>query len=411
MDIDSPEAFQSWLDELMSKGHLKRDVFKKICHILKLNKKNTSWYSKFDWFHLMPTYLNLQFVEGSCNANCRMCSAGKGIPLSWMTAEQVASILDHAPTVSSVTLSSGNSEPTLNPEMINILDLFAKRHITVDFYSNALSLSKELSDSILETETVNVINFSLDAATHKTYAKIRRSNFAQVLENINYLVERKKVLGKEYPNISVSMVEMHDNIQELPELVDYAASIGAFRVYVESLLHEDELLRGLKNQSALQNPNYKEFISEAQERALKHGIHLQLPPKLRISSISTKNTIDAPKQSEISTKPINTDGSRNLNSSPTPLNQNLPKKCGWINGLWVNINGSMGLCCVNQEPKLGNIYDAPLRENKAYLEIKQLLDQGKVFPSCMKVLNTCGYLSENKEAGVDVKKWIVTEKV
>ena len=422
MDINSAESFQAWLSQIISQGLFKRDVFDKVCSILERNQEQSPWIKQFAWLPLMPVYLNLQFVEGSCNANCRMCSAGKGIPLTWMTAKQVESILNHAPTASAVTLSSGNSEPTLNPEMIEILNLFLQRGITVDFFSNGISLSEKLSDAILETQSVNMINFSLDAATDKTYARIRRKNLTQVKENIGYLVKRKRELGVEYPGISVSMVEMHDNIQELPDLVDYAASIGAFRVYVEALLFEDRTMRGLKNQSALGNPDWKQYVVEAKRRAEGHGLRLQLPPKLEVALhefVAQRDKVRAAVEkpvianleedaADVSIPPDNIEAQES-NIDSAKAEKQLPSKCGWLNGLWVNINGSMGVCCVNQSPDMGNIYDAPLWANEKYLKVKGVLGEGKVFPSCMKVINSCAYLAQNKEAGVDVKKWIVPE--
>ena len=171
-------------------------------------------------------------------------------------------------------------------------------------------------------------------------------------------------------------------------------------------------MRGLQNQSALGDPNWKSHVYEADLRAQRHGIQLQLPPKL-------KAALEAPRSSTLPEKPLKFESSPALPEQLGEIpkvelkkagsSKNLPEQCGWLNGLWVNINGSLGACCVNQKPKMGNIYDGPLWENEDYLSVKKLFAEGKVFPSCMKVLNSCSYLSMNKQAGIDVEQWLIPE--
>lgn len=165
------------------------------------------------------------------------------------------------------------------------------------------------------------------------------------------------------------MVEIQDNIRELPAFIEY--SIGAFRVYEEALAGEGSEKRGMTNLSATKNPHWKQYIIEAKRLAAKLNLLLNLPPKLDIPSIdSPAQTASAPIAETDQTQPIN--------------ESTLPQTCSWMKGLWVNINGSMRSCCFNQTPHMGNIHKKPLKENVNHLHVKNQFLKGNVFRSCIK---------------------------
>ncbi len=75
----------------------------------------------------MPKFLNLEFVKGKCNLKCRMCigtnAPGHPNTLTYMKPDDFRRTLAAAPTISAVTLSSGDSDPLLHPKFDEIIDL------------------------------------------------------------------------------------------------------------------------------------------------------------------------------------------------------------------------------------------------------------------------------------------------
>jgi len=384
IQLSDAASLQRYVDGLLDAHELRGARLVELCRLVAVNDTAAPWLKDFQWLLFMPRFLNVALVAGACNSDCRMCSAGKGEPFEYLSRERLRTILDNVPTAGRITFSAGNSEPLMNPELADILLLTAERRIKVDFYTNGLALTRELADVIADTDTVNMVNFSLDAATPETYSRIRRRNLDRVKANIAYLVARKRAHGKSSPTISVSLVEMEDNIEELPELVDYAASIGAARVYVEALLNP-----GGENRSARKNPRWREAVLLAQRKAQAAKVSLQLPNKLRPSA--REQAEKAPAESD-----------RQTAETVAPAEDMGRAGCSWLRGVWIEMAGRMAACCINTEEDLGNIYDGKLWDNQRFLLAKMKLFTGRVFPSCLTRVHSCAYLSDAADRGTRI---------
>ena len=97
----------------------------------------------------------------------------------------------------------------------------------IRFNSNAVLLTKDKIKAIMDSEVVDVINFSLDAATESTYRKIRGPGFDKVVQNITALSAEKKARGSSIPFIVVNMCITKANYRELVQFVELAARMGA----------------------------------------------------------------------------------------------------------------------------------------------------------------------------------------
>lgn len=82
-----------------------------------------------------------------------------------------------------------DGEPLLHPQIAGILKRVKqnRRHI-VYLTTNAHFLTKEISDEILRNK-IDVINFSIGAASDDFYKKVRGKNYPQVIENIQYFLK------------------------------------------------------------------------------------------------------------------------------------------------------------------------------------------------------------------------------
>lgn len=375
--FDSPDNFRRYVFSALHKKALRGLRFKEIRDfVLKGLSEGVDWLDEFQWLLVMPRFLNIACAAGRCNCDCRMCTNLRDSELRWLRVEELRSILDNASTAEAVTFSSGNSDPLLNPDFVLLLEELSGRGMKCDFYTNALALDKKTADSLIASKSVSMINFSLDAATATTYERIRRRRFEIVQDNIRYFARRCSEDRVNSPILSFSMVAMRDNIAELPQLVEFAANNAGKRVVVQALLGR----KNTDNIPAEDDDSWKIPVQKALVLATHYGIRLELPAifHLRESPLPEK---DNPLQ-------------KNSACSAKPSLQPIYACCSWIDGIWLELDGSIRPCCMNAVLDMGNIFDTRLWENEKFMQHKMLLLRGNVFSSCLSFTGQCPYLQD-----------------
>lgn len=350
------------------------------------------WVAQYADLLYAPRFLNVEFVSGKCNLNCRMCR-GTNSPtypdrLSYLSADDFERMLEAAPTAFGITLSAGDSDPLLHPEFERILDSAARHHVTLDIFTNGHPLNARKCRRMVETQAVGLINFSIDAATPETYRRIRGASFERVLQRIEMLEAMKKEAGRIRPELSLSFVAMSDNIEELPEFVRLAQRWSAFRVFVEYLNGWDS--QDGENLIPTNNPNCFAAVREAQQIAAGTKLKLILPDRLlHETKADTASSAEA-----VGPSPDPAPGAPGTSPTPPQL-----ECCGWLRGIWVRADGAIDPCClVHRVADMGNIHDGPLFENEKFRKVKRLLLAGKVFPECLSS-RMCQYVQQQKAAG------------
>ncbi len=114
-----------------------------------------------------------------------------------------------------------DGEPLLHPEIIRILKR-VKKNVKHEVYltTNAHKLDKKISEAILENQ-IDILNFSLGAATRPFYEKVRGNNFDSVINNVlNFLKIRENYETK--PRVIVQIID-------LPQFPEMKEEIGAFK--------------------------------------------------------------------------------------------------------------------------------------------------------------------------------------
>jgi len=398
---------------LLKAGQLRGDNLTQLINHLQSVGKTTDWARNYLPLCWMPTFLNLEFVEGKCNLKCRMCigtnAASHPNKFRSMSVDDFRHTLEAAPTISGITLSSSDSDPLLHAQFLEIIDVAKEYNVVLDLFTNGLPMSERTARHIVESQAVNMVNFSIDAATDETYTRIRGGNFARLNKNMRMLVDLKNELNSSMPMISLSFVAMEDNIEELPAFVEMAKSYGAKRVFVEDLLGWLDGTGG--NHPAIDNPRCQEFVSLAQRTAQDAGIMLHLPERLREGTLEPAQTsaLDSPATSP--SNGINED----LNGAPTELVQttesateipyadNEYRCCTWLQGVWVSGNGDLQPCCMLQDvADMGNAKDGKLFYNEKYNDVKAVLSQGKVFRECASK-SMCGFVQQEHARGRPLK--------
>jgi len=166
-------------------------------------------------------------IEGHniCNLRCIMCPYKRmKRKKQLMSMELFKKIVNEASELGCKSISpQQQSEPFIDKFIFERIDYIKKVNpeIKINLYSNALVLNKKIRKKILDNPP-NMITFSVDGATKKTYESIRvNSNFEVVVNNIESLIKERKDRDQKLPKIKVSFTLMKENKKEGKQFLKY----------------------------------------------------------------------------------------------------------------------------------------------------------------------------------------------
>ena len=194
-----------------------------------------------------PERLNVELTT-YCNIKCIMCRGSlnyidKNDANKYLTANDFKTILNGIDLDRLKVLNlAGEAEPLLNPDILSILDICREKKIIVEFITNGMLLTPQISKKILGCSSE--IHISFGGSTKKTFESIRQgANFETVCGNIKYLSELKKTNSNRYPDIWLNPILMKRNIHELPDIIELAKEIGCRGVACSHLtVNSNELI-------------------------------------------------------------------------------------------------------------------------------------------------------------------------
>jgi len=213
-----------------------------------------------------------------CNSLCTECPRTFGLGVEAprdLTLEEFDTIIAQVPTLRRVVLH-GLGEPLLHPHISTMVSRLRARAVEVTFNTNAISLTRRRAAALIAAGLQD-LRVSMDGARAATYAAIRGvDRFGVVRRNLNNLRDLKAELGVDYPRVSLWFVAMRQNLEELPELVELAPTVGAREVYVQRLVYfgvgtavrEQALFRRLQDRE-------RELIERAEARCRELGLSFQ----------------------------------------------------------------------------------------------------------------------------------------
>jgi MoaA/NifB/PqqE/SkfB family radical SAM enzyme len=231
-------------------------------------------------YDLIPIAVEIETTT-ICGMNCKMCEQKFFKPeyKQLMPLDKFKHLIDAFPRLSHAGLT-GIGEIQTHPNCLDMFRYVKQKHDPfIEIFDNFNFMTKERVNTILTEKLTDHIFVSLDAATEGTYKIIRpNGNFNKVVENITYLLKRRKELNDKLPWIDFHFVYCKDNYQEIPDYIDLVAKIyqdagldskGAV-VLVSPILYEYAEIKGMR--VVLPEP----IAEEAKKRAEKHGILLKL---------------------------------------------------------------------------------------------------------------------------------------
>jgi MoaA/NifB/PqqE/SkfB family radical SAM enzyme len=131
----------------------------------------------------------------------------------------------------------GWGEPMLHPRLWDMIALAKGAGAKAGFTTCGGLLSEETVTRVLDLG-VDILSISFAGATPGTHDRLRRgSHFELLAANVSALTARRKSQGSPRPFVELHFLMMRDNIAELPEFVEVAASLGADEVVATNLTY------------------------------------------------------------------------------------------------------------------------------------------------------------------------------
>ena len=221
----------------------------------------------------LPRQLYVE-VTNRCNSLCQACvrTFRKLEPLRDIRLDEFRALVDQFPVLERVVLH-GIGEPLLNADLPAMIRYLKGTHpqASVLFNSNAVLLDETWQQALIEVG-LDEYRVSIDAANAADYAAIRGVDaFETVVANVREMAQRVQQAG--HPRLSFWLTAMRENLDQLPDLVDLAASLGVREVYVQRLVltrqgmatREHSLYRQL-------HARQEAALTEAARRAAAHKL-------------------------------------------------------------------------------------------------------------------------------------------
>jgi molybdenum cofactor biosynthesis enzyme MoaA len=227
-------------------------------------------------------------VTTRCNLKCVMCPHGlpDGYPgqsdVADSLVEEVIAFLDEMQLIS----PTGVGEPLLAPGFWRIVDsLKGRRNPKLMFVTNGILLTKANVDRLAGVP-MHQVNISLDAARPETHLRIRGNDMEKSLTGIRNLVAMRTRTGADFI-VRPSFVIMRENVEEAPEFIELAHSLGADAVYFEHLVQlmtdpkEWKVRRGnwtftYADHDMRSDPDVSDYwLTQAMDRADALGIQIE----------------------------------------------------------------------------------------------------------------------------------------
>jgi len=136
--------------------------------------------------------------------------------------EKIEHIFKHADRI---YLHCGG-EPLMTPMSFRIIES-VQPPTRIIFNTNGALFTEKIIRRVVDSHVVDVISFSLDAATEETYKKIRSANFNRVISNIKALIAYRNEKHRKNPLVLMNFCIFKRNVFEIPDYVKLAHSLGA----------------------------------------------------------------------------------------------------------------------------------------------------------------------------------------
>lgn len=137
---------------------------------------------------------------------------------------------------------SGGGDPSLHPDLPRLID-YARDKMEVSVFTNALSMNRHLSDSLLHCRWVSL---SIDAADKEAYKVVKGlDKFDKVIDNIHSLTQRRKETGSDV-FLVFKMLILPENQYQIYDACKLAKKLGLQAIHIRPVDFERKDIKGAK---------------------------------------------------------------------------------------------------------------------------------------------------------------------
>ena len=297
-----------------------------------------------------PQYVEMEAAQGYCKLNCIFCEK-----TYWNEENQFLSYSDFKKAMEQfpdLKWAGINAlgDPFLNKDYWKMLQYLDNRDVVQELYTSAFQMEQEDMEKFVDLKGMVFLKFSFDAATKKTYEKLRvGSDYEKVLNNIIAFDEYRKRRHRAYPKLMFHYIIMKDNIHEAPAFLDLIDKMGirCDGVTYSRLLH-----------------NFKEI----------NHLFMEIPPEFCSLLYEKGRRLNIPVT-------FNAD----IPGSKIPANE-----CtAWLMPYIFPDGSIICCCCMNEQNRrdwqratsMGNIFKQSMREiwyGKAYTQLRNKLKENRI---------------------------------
>ena len=186
-----------------------------------------------------PVCLYLE-VTNRCNLLCETCPRTFEAlePPADMSWDLFTRIVDQVPGLARAVLH-GVGEPMLVRDLPRMIRYLKARGTYVLFNTNGTLLRPTKFQELIDTG-LDELRVSLDAADAATYKAVRGKDFfGRIVRDVGKLTRYQADTGAATPRVSLWLTGLKETVQQLPEFVRLAASMGVREVHLQRLVFDE----------------------------------------------------------------------------------------------------------------------------------------------------------------------------
>jgi MoaA/NifB/PqqE/SkfB family radical SAM enzyme len=186
-----------------------------------------------------PVCLYLE-TTNRCNLLCTTCprTYEELEPEADMPWELFTSLINQYPNIARVVLH-GIGEPMLVKDIAQRVKYLKDRNIYVLFNTNGTLLTAANGRALIEAG-LDELRVSLDAAESAVFEMVRgRDSFDKIVANVKNFTRLQRKLDAPRPQVSLWLTGLRETVDQLPNFVRLAHSIGVKEVYLQRLVFFD----------------------------------------------------------------------------------------------------------------------------------------------------------------------------
>ena len=186
-----------------------------------------------------PVCLYLE-TTNRCNLLCTTCPRTYEDlePEADMPWELFTSLIDQYPNIARVVLH-GIGEPMLVKDIAQRVKYLKDRNIYVLFNTNGTLLTEANGRALIEAG-LDELRVSLDAAESEVFQMVRGKDFFdKIVANVRNFTRLQHEMNAPKPRVSLWLTGLRETVDQLPNFVRLAYSIGVMEVYLQRLVFFD----------------------------------------------------------------------------------------------------------------------------------------------------------------------------